>query len=199
MTKNDIIKYVMDTPENTNPSVLQSMLENLEPEGGASGQESGNNVKKIVIEGKNKEDTTIPEELADFSNEEIHSGEVCFVLFLTATSQETEGAETNTSSSIQAFDYFDDEYASLSFMDGDSSSGFFYSPDSGIIRLREWIGQRSDSENSGSYYDYLVGDTYVNDYETGESYWIREENNEPDYYSYEVNWKLLIFDSREEI
>ena len=29
MTKNDIIKYVMDTPENTNPSVLSSMLEEM--------------------------------------------------------------------------------------------------------------------------------------------------------------------------
>ena len=30
MTKNDIIKYVMDTPDNTNPSVLNSMLESLD-------------------------------------------------------------------------------------------------------------------------------------------------------------------------
>lgn len=36
MTKNDIIKYVMDTPENTNKYVLDSMLNELNNEGGSS-------------------------------------------------------------------------------------------------------------------------------------------------------------------
>lgn len=36
MTKNDIIKYVMDTPENTNPSVLNSMLEEMESGSGGN-------------------------------------------------------------------------------------------------------------------------------------------------------------------
>ena len=49
MTKKEIIDYVMETPQNTNPAILSQMLDEIAGEGGGSGDSSNFSVAKVTL------------------------------------------------------------------------------------------------------------------------------------------------------